>query len=228
MTRTLRQPAAPAGKLTDISNDCFAAMQSKMSLAMTTAYHAEEMAAIRRILGDITESDSGIEHLVAIGSGDLRYLDVAHNFRKSYTAIEPSLATELSAHETAELRDHFGIGIVAKKLEEVTQDDLPQGRRLFFFLFNVFPYIPDALELQKNLVRPGDVVVVSGWNNESFEARRLQDMYYEHLGRQFKCDLAGRVTNGYIDGVEKQAQQFASTTSRVKGRTTDILTLKVK
>ena len=120
------------------------------------------------------------------------------------------------------------VNIVAKKFEDVTQADLPEGRRLFLFLFNVFPYIEDALALQKKLARPGDIVIVSGWNNESFEARRLQDIYYEHLGREFTCNLHDDATNGYIDGVQKQAAEFADTASRVKGRTTDILALKVK
>ncbi|HYD18542.1 MAG TPA: hypothetical protein VEF76_08700 [Patescibacteria group bacterium] len=228
MNQSASCPIHKESSLTDISKDCFAAMQSKMSLALTTAYHREEMAAIRGILRDLAEGGVGIDHFIAIGSGDLRYIDVAHDFGKTYTAIEPSLANELTLSQSAELRAKLNIGIVPKRLEDVNPAELPEGRRLFFFLFNVFPYIPDALALQKTLVRPGDLVVVSAWNNDSFEARRLQDMYYEHLGREFKCDLHGAVTNGYIDKVEAQSRSFARVTSRVKGRTTDILTMQVK
>lgn len=227
MTLPLRKPDANSPSLPDISKECFEAMQSPASLALTVPYHLEEKAAIKKILDEVAKQ-GGIDHFIAIGSGDLRYMDVALDAGKTYTAIEPSYADEMTPAALAELKKRTGIGIVAKRLEDVQPGDLPQGRRLFFFLFNVFPYIDDALALQKKLSRPGDIVVVSGWNNESFEARRLQDIYYDHLGRDFTCNLHDNVTNGYIDGVQKEASSFAETASRVKGRTTDILTLKVK
>ncbi len=177
MTQPLRKYGSSEPSLSDISKDCFTAMQSPASLALTVQYHVEEKAAIRKIL-----AQSGIEHFIAIGSGDLRYIDVAFDFGKTYTAIEPSFKDELTTAEISNLKDRAGVSVIAKGLEDVTPEELPEGRRLFFFLFNVFPYIDDALALQRKLAKPGDIVVVSGWNNDSFEARRLQDIYYDHLG----------------------------------------------
>ena len=63
-------------------------------------------------------------------------------------------------------------------------------------------------------VKPGDIVVVSGWNTDSIEARHLQEIYYQHLGREFTKALHGDETNGYIDVVQKNAKDFAETASR--------------
>lgn len=226
MTQALKKQDQHHPGLADISKECFEAMQSPASLALTMPFHMEEKAAIKKILAE-ADKQGGIDHFIAIGPGDLRYLDVALAAGKGYTAIEPSF-NDLPPEIAASLRVEAQVNVVAKKFEDVTEQDLPEGRRLFFFLFNVFPYIEDALAMQKKLARPGDIVVVSGWNTDNIEARHLQEAYYAHLGREFTKALHNDETNGYIDAVQKSANDFAETTSRVKGSTTDILTLKVK
>jgi len=217
---------SPAQKLSApspvISSKCYAGMQSETALALTAPYHMEELEALEGYL-----SQGEFEHFIAIGCGNLRYMDVALRFCKTYTAIEPNLQMQVSPEKHEYLKRHRHINILGKGLEAVTQDELPAGRKLFFFLFNVFPYINGALAAQKKLAGVGDSIIISSWNNSSFEARRLQKIYYDYLNSTYPGTLDRMESTGYIDEVEKKSAVFCSSTERLLGKTTDILALRV-
>lgn len=214
-------------KFDSISRKCFAGMQSETALALTAPYHVEELEALEKYLTKQAENGAPFDNFVAIGCGNLRYMDVALRFCKTYTAVEPNLRERIDEGQQAYLEAHSGIRILSKGFEDVQREDLPEGKTLYFFLFNVFPYIDDALAAQKRLVGAGDGVIISAWNADNFEARRLQKTYYDYLTEAYACTLVKSSLNGYIETVERESAGFCSGAERVKGRMTDILALKV-
>lgn len=211
----------------DISKGCYAAMQSETALALTAPYHVEELEALETYLQQCAAAGQPFEHFVAIGCGNLRYMDIALRFCKTYTAIDPHLQEQIDPEKQDYLKRHRHITILGKGFEEVSRDDLPSGKKLFFFLFNVFPYINDALAAQQQLASAGDSVIISSWNDKSFEALRLQKAYYDYLNDAYSSAIARSKFGGYIDEVEKKSAVFCSGAARLKGKTTDILALKI-
>lgn len=224
LTEELRDAFPPP-----ISKSCFAAMQSETSLVLTTPYHAEELAALEKLLAETEAAGKPVDHFIAIGCAQFRYADVAFQKCKSYTAVEPGLEDNKDIALLKSKSATSKIHIVTKPFEDVTKEDLPQGgRKLFFFLFNVFPYIDDAQKTLKELAAPGDIAVVSAWNNNSFEALHLQKVYYGYLQSAFNCELSGEKRSGYIDLLAQSEREDGAEVSRTKGRMTDILTLQMK
>lgn len=228
MTLARKLQEAPSPTLSEISKPCFAAMQSQASLALTLPYHAEELAHIRNLLRNVDFSGGDIDCFVAIGCAQLRYADVAFQHCWNYAAIEPNLEADASKAEIDMMRSLRGIRIVAKNFEDVTKEDLPAGRKLFFFLFNVFPYIKDAEKTLRQLASPGDIVVVSSWNEQKASARKLKEQYYDYLSSQFNCSIADKVDARVIDKLWEKMPDTASNVYRVRGETTDILTYRIK
>lgn len=230
MSKSAKIIDLPAKKssLTEISKPCFAAMQSQTSLALTMPYHAEELAHIERVLRDVDLSGGEIDCFIAIGCANLRYADVAFQHCWNYAAIEPSLAAEPANRDSEILRRLHGIRIIPKNFEDVEKEDLPRGRKLFFFLFNVFPYINDAEKKLRELANPDDLVVVSSWNNDSTEARILKESYYSYLSSQFNCTIADKIDPDFVDKLLTRLPDAASNAYRVKQDMTDIVTYRVK
>lgn len=210
-----------------ISRQCYAAMQSETALALTAPYHVEELRVLENYLAKNADTDQPFEHFIAIGCGNLRYMDVALRFCKTYTAIDPNFQEQIDPEKQDYLKRHCHIRTLSKCFEDVARDELPEGKKLFFFLFNVFPYLDGALVAQEKLVNPGDGVIISSWNNNSFEALRLQSIYYDYLNGAYSSAIARSEFNGYIDDVEKKSAVFCSGAERLKGKTTDILVLKI-
>ncbi len=215
-------PKQPHPSLSAVSKPCFAAMQSKKSLSLTFPYHKEEHEEISRLLKDV-------ENFIAIGCAHMRYADLALANCRTFTAIEPSLNDNIPEDKMHVLKSKRGVNIVPKNFEDVTEADLhDKGRRVFFFLFNVFPYIDNALENLKKLARQGDLVVISGWNNGNEKACELQKKYYGYLKSEFGDSVALQGSSAYIDLLEEEGKSIASSTCRIKGKTTDILTMRIK
>lgn len=223
MLNTTRKSNPKAFSPKHISTSCYAAMQSQKSLELTNDYHCEELKTLETMLAQFEKRGEKIDHLVAIGCAQLRYADVASKHCKSFTAIEPNL-------EGAGIRPATpNINIITKNFEAVDQTDLPQtGRKLFFFLFNVFPYINGAIDQVKHLATAGDVVVVSSWNNNNFHARRMQSMYYATLQREFNCVMSQKALSGYVDKLARDTAPIATIEARVKAGVTDVLALKIR
>jgi hypothetical protein len=211
----------------DIGKTCYAAMQSEAALALTAPYHAEELERVEHVLARCAREGWPIEHFIAVGGGNLRYMDVALRHCRSYTAIDPHFGAQLDAEKRAYVAQRCQVNVLEKGFAEVAAGELPAGRKLFFFLFNVFPYIDGALAAQRRLAAPGDAVIISSWNDRSFEARRLQQIYYDYLNAAFAGALSGPRVNGYIDEVEKRSASFCAGLERRRGRTTDILALQL-
>jgi hypothetical protein len=216
-----------AAPFRSISEKCYAGMQSETALALTAPYHVEELAALEDYFEQNADAKQPFTHFVAIGCGNLRYMDVALRYCKTYTAIDPNLHRQIDPEKKDYLKRRCHINILDKGLEEVHPSELPAGRKLFLFLFNVFPYISNALAEQQRLASSGDSIIISSWNNKSFEALRLQKTYYDYLNGAYPCSLARAEFNGYIDEVERKSAAFCSSTERIKRKTTDILALKV-
>lgn len=202
-------------------------MQTETALALTAPYHVEELQTLENHLTRHAAAGEAFDHFIAVGCGNLRYLDVALRFCKTYTAVEPNLQGQIDPDKKNYLEKHRHIHVISKSFTQVTPNELPKGRKLFFFLFNVFPYIEGALSTQRALANPGDGIVISSWNDDNFEARCLQKIYYDYLNDAHGCSIARSHFNGYIDEVEKRSAVFCSGAERLKGKTTDILTLKV-
>lgn len=226
MAQNNLQSKNPDTSLTLISKPCFEAMQSKASLALTLPYHAEELERIEGCISSLKAEQRKVDNFVAIGAGHFRYADVALKNKLTYVAIEPSFRDEAPHMNAGFQTPQANVHIVPKKFEDVTQADLPSGRNLFFFLFNVFPYIQDALSCLKSLTKTGDIVVISSWNKDSPEAQRLKTTYYGYLMSAFNCHIAP--ANDYMDVVQTESARMAPCSVRMKSKITDILTMKVR
>jgi len=214
-----------SGSLTGISRGCFAEMQSDASLALTAPYHAEEARALENTLRRFERQGVRFDQIVVIGCAQLRYADLALRHGIGYTAVDPNLDDHLDADKMSFIRDHSNVTLVRKSFSDLSREDLPKGKKLYFFLFNVFPYIKDGLETQKRLASPGDAAVISTWNGESLAARRLRDVYYCRLRDSFsKAALPGRLD---MDRLEGECDGFSASQRRLRGKYTDILVVKM-
>ncbi len=205
-----------------VSRHCFAEMQSQAALALTAPYHVEELQAIEGLL-----SRHAIEHFVAVGCAQLRYMETALRHCRTYTAVEKYLEDHIGPEMQARLKKRCRINLLNKDFESISASDLPKGKKLFLFLFNVYSYIEDALETQKILAGPGDVIVVSSWNVQSPASWRLRNEYQHYMKKNASECSSPIKTHDYLDDAEKSFSSFCAQTKRVKGDVTDILTIHV-
>ena len=213
-----------------VSRNCFAAMQSKSSIALTAPYHVEEFSSLNKVLTNCDPNCSKPEHFVAIGSGNLRYMDVALKYCDTYNAVEMNMDDHIKPEMQSYIKRNNNVNLINKSFSDVLKSELPESSKVFFFLFNVFPYIPNAIASIKNLANPGDVIMISSWNNQSFTARRLRNIYYNHLqSSDTSCPFVppAYATQNYLDDVEKQTALFTKKQYRRQSSITDILTCQV-
>src|SRR5690348_3828727 len=95
-----------------VSKRCFAAMQTETALAMTAPYHVEELSELDNLLSVHAASRNPYDHFIAIGCGNLRYMDVALRTCKTYTAVEPNICDQIPPARRAQLEKLSGVRIL--------------------------------------------------------------------------------------------------------------------
>jgi hypothetical protein len=192
-------------------------MQSPASLMLTASYHAEEQAVIEAVL-----STYAIKHFIAVGCAQLRYINTALLHCQTYIAVEKYLEDHMSAELQNYVKQCQNIILLEKDFGHILGTDLPQGRKLFLFLFNVYPYIDNAFMIQQKLAKPDDIIIVSSWNSKSSASWQLRDHYERHMKDHTKYASPIKIYD-YMDEAEKDVSSFCAKTERIKGKITDIL-----
>ena len=153
----------------------FLRMLCPLGLNLAKPYLAEERQSLLALMEK--------EHLysnslfIAIGAGPLIHLDVAISYNQTYVGIDPLINEFINKLVKIPAN---GITIINKTLEEVNKCELPLGRQLFVFLFNVISYINDVAEHVNRLVRPGDFVFFSTWSKTK-ESNKNKHDYFQHV-----------------------------------------------
>lgn len=173
-------------KLGSVSEDYYYRMLSPQALIYAAPFLGEE----KDVLVDFLQNTSQISqmNLVVVGAGELWYLPLGFEYAKRYVSIEPLsdifLNDSIKYLTTANPR----ITVINKRFHDVKSADLPDGNSVFVFLFNILAYLEDPLEDINKLIKPGDILFISGWNHRNPLARSVRKQYFDYLN-SFEKDV---------------------------------------
>jgi hypothetical protein len=161
-----------------VGQEYFYRMLMPEALKLSKPYNDEEALALKHFLqrNQVTRK----MNLVAVGAGELWYLQFGLKYAKRYVEIEPLLDLFLNT-DVEFLTEHFHkVYLIDKRFGEVPNELMPPGPSLYVFLFNIFSYIDSAVQTVNRVVEEGDILFLSTWNRTP-EAKAVRKRYFDFL-----------------------------------------------
>jgi len=149
-------------------------MLSPKGLEIAEPYLKEEENILKNLV--LKNALHGIENIIVIGAGPLRYLEMALN--KNYIAIDKFLNVFLRDNLRTSIQNNINITLINKSFEEVKKDELPNKNCLYIFTFNVISYINNFLLHANKIFHQGNIIFISGWNDKGQE---LMSDYFNYI-----------------------------------------------
>jgi len=149
-------------------------MLSPKGLEIAEPYLKEEENVLKNLV--LKNALHGIENIIVIGAGPLRYLEMALN--KNYIAIDKVLNVFLRDNLRTSIQNNINITLINKPFEEVKNNELPNKNSLYIFTFNVVSYINNFLLYANKIAHQDNIIFISGWNDK---AQELMSDYFNYI-----------------------------------------------
>lgn len=156
---------------TEENNQCmtiesrFHKMMEPSSIKLAKPFLNEEREALIKFLDSLKAS---YYNLCFIGDAIYLYCEIANKYAENYLVIDPMARLNTPGK------------VIFKQFQEIQMEELPVGKNVFVFPFNVLYYIPDPIKELKRLTKKGDSIFISGWNNTS-KAVHVMSRYFTHI-----------------------------------------------
>lgn len=171
-------PFSEVPQKNSVSSEYFFRMMSPTATKIAERYINDEVRLLENTLESLENSNR--YNLVVVAGGQLGMVEIGLEETKSYTEIEP-LADEYIGKHVKYLADKVGnIHIVKKILSKVNKSDLPKGKNIFVFTFNILAYIENPIKEINHLINSGDVLFISTWSRTP-KAVDIRKEYFDYL-----------------------------------------------
>jgi hypothetical protein len=212
----------------EVNQDYFYRMLTPEALKFSKPYNDEEAKVLKNFLK--TNPSTKEMNLVAIGAGELWYLQYGLKYAKSYVEIEPLLDLFLNDDVEFLAKNFNRIHLFDKRFGEVGNGEMPPGPSLYVFLFNIFSYIDNAINIINEVIEEGDVLFISTWNSTP-EAKKVRKEYFDYLNQSegktvIDPDTGVALTD--FDHFPFDKLKFYKNHQVIKGAITNILVISTK
>lgn len=161
-----------------VSSEYFFRMMSPRASKISKRYIDDETELLTSMISGL--EDHHDYNLVVVAGGQLGKLQVGLELTKSYTCIEPLTDLYMGRNVLYLVKKMSKIRLVKKLLSEVRKGDLPEGKNIFVFLFNILAYIDNPIKEINRISKPGDVLFISTWNLTPV-AKKIRTKYFNYL-----------------------------------------------
>jgi|GEM_PF-6961237 hypothetical protein len=156
----------------------FYRMLSKESGKFTKYYLTEEGEILKNFVTKQTEVKN--MNFVVVGAGPLLHLPLGYENSKRYIAIDPITDLFVKNSQQNFISKNKKIKIFKKYFEELEPNEISSENSLYVFTFNVISYIKNWKNALNKIIKRGDIVFVSYWNN-NLKNKTLINEYYDFI-----------------------------------------------
>ncbi|MFH1832209.1 MAG: hypothetical protein ABH827_05430 [bacterium] len=180
------------------------------SVGYTHEYLKEEEQLLHNFVAHHTSMQD--MNFIVVGAGPLLHLSLGYEHARRYVAVDPIADQFLNDSMRSLIAHDEKIKIFNKPLEALEKHEVPVGNSLYVFTFNVVSYIKDFGVAINNVIRKGDVLFISYWNNTK-ENEELIFNYFDFVyGKDAQVFRRPLLDTGDIDYKNnkffKRAEQF--------------------
>lgn len=161
-----------------VSSEYFFRMMSPRASVLAKNYLDDETNLLESTIDKL--DDPKEYNLIAVAGGQLGMLKTGLEKNKSYTCIEPLANLYLGKQIQYLVKKIQNVHIVKKRFADTIRKDLPDGKNLFVFMFNILAYIKNPIREINDLIRPGDVLFISTWSATP-KAKEIRAKYFDYL-----------------------------------------------
>lgn len=225
--KRITNPFSEVPEKGSVSAEYFFRMMSPQATELAQEYLDDEMSLLKDTINSLPNPKEF--NLIAVAGGQLGMLEIGLEKTRSYTCIEP-LADLYIGKPLQYLVDRDGdINVIKKLLSDVKKTDLPKGKNLFVFMFNILAYVEHPMRDINEIIKPGDVIFASTWSKTA-KAKEIRTKYFNFLNSfEEKVIIDPELTKGICD-LEKfpfDKLKFPSTHKYVKTDVVEILEIKL-
>jgi len=161
-----------------VSSEYFFRMMSPGAIKLVKNYLRDEHSLVEKTIEKV---DNPKEYnLVAVAGGQLWLIDIGLEKTKSYTCIEPLADLYIGNQIQYLIKKNKNIRVIKKRLADTSKKDLPEGKNIFVFTFNILAYIENPIREINDLIKHGDILFISTWNTTP-KARKIRTRYFNFL-----------------------------------------------
>ncbi len=207
----------------NIDENYFFRMMSPQATKLTTQYDREEQNNLAKLFKTLPNLKS--INFIVVGAGPLWSIELAFSRVKNYIAIEPLSNLFIQKQFSFLIKQFPHIQIINKKFQDVSKEKLPQGKSIYAFIFNIISYMENPIVYINKLIRKGDILYISTWNNTK-EAKEIRRKYFDYLNSFEKnviIDPEKTIGLCNLDIFPFNELKYYKNHKRIKGEITDIL-----
>lgn len=223
MAKKIKKKFTEVPEAGSVSEDYFYRMLSPQAIKKSRSYHKEEEKVLKELLLKVANARN--MNFISVGAGELWYLKFGLRFAHKYVSIEPLTKVFLNEDVKYLVKQMKNIILLEKKFGDIERHEIPAGNSIYVFLFNILAYIENPIPAINKLLREGDILFISSWNNTP-KAKELRTKYFNYLNSfEKKVTIDPEETIGlcYLDDFPFQSLKFYKKYQRFIGKITDIL-----
>lgn len=206
-----------------VNDDYYYRMLSPQAIKRSLSYQHEEEKSLKDLLSKTSNANN--MNFIAVGAGELWYLEYGLQYAKKYVSIEPLTKIFLNDSVRYLVKQTPNIALLEKKFGEVLREEIPSGNSIYVFLFNILAYIEKPISIVNRLLREGDILFISSWNS-TFKAKEVRTRYFNYLNKFEKkvvIDPDDTIGLCHLDDFPFQSLKYYKKHRRITGKITDIL-----
>lgn len=138
-------------------------------------------------------------NFIVVGAGPLLHVTLGLEYAKSYLAVDPLSHLFLNDVPQDMLVNNQKIKIINKYFEALDSNDIPAGASVFIFTFNVISYIKNFISVANKIIKKGDVLFLSYWNNCCENEVIISNYFSFVYGKNFATQRNEMVDTCHID-----------------------------
>lgn len=168
---------------TSYSSEVFVRMLSKEGLKKAALFLNGEYEHLEKMLASRSVNREN-QNFIAIGGGNLLYIDLAYKYNCNYITVDPSVDMFLSKEVQFLVTNFSKIKLIRDNFLNLKKSDIKnRSNNIFIFLFNVISYIHNPIQYLNQLIKPGDTVFISLWNHTPQSLKVIND-YFKYVYQQ--------------------------------------------
>ncbi|MCX6732944.1 MAG: hypothetical protein NTV98_05385 [Candidatus Roizmanbacteria bacterium] len=217
------RPFTEAPSSGSVTEEYFFRMMSPGAARKSKSYEDEEQKSLQWLIDNT--SDIFERNFIVIGAGTLWYVDLVFNKVKNYIAIEPLSKLYISRQLMFLIKKFKNIKIISKLFGDVSIDEIPNGKNIYVFMFNILAYIEGPITRINKLIKPNDIIYISSWNKTP-EAKQVRKKYFDYLNsfeNEIIIDPESTLGLCHLDNFPFDKLKYYKSHKRITDKITDIL-----
>lgn len=138
-------------------------------------------------------------NFIVVGAGPLLHVTLGLEHAKCYLAVDPLSHLFLNDIPQDMLVHNRKVKISNKYFEALDKDDIPPGKSVYIFTFNVISYIKNFVAVANKIIKKGDILFLSYWNNCPENEGIISNYFSFVYGKNFATQRNEMIDTQHID-----------------------------